>query len=78
MNRVIGRGTLNYNTCEPNCGAGNILSYKVRFRLNQPATGPGKGTFVNTFTSLTETLGTNAGLAIAKSSKWVRDNPISG
>ena len=67
MNRVIGRGTLNYNTCEPNCGAGHVLTYKMRLRLNQPATGPGKGTFVNTFTSLDETLGANAGPAIAKS-----------
>jgi len=59
------------------CGAGNVLTYKVRLRLNQSATGPGKGTFVNTFTSLTGTFGADAGPAMAASSKWVLDNPIA-
>ena len=76
MNRAIGRGTSNYNTCEPNCGAGNVLTYKVRLRLNQSATGPGKGAFVNTLTSLTGTFGADAGPAMAASSTWVLDNPI--
>jgi len=53
------------------------LTYKVRLRLNQPATGPGKGTFVNTVTTLTGTFGADAGLAMAAYSRWVRDNPIS-
>ena len=77
MNRAIGRGTLNYNTCEPNCVAGSVFTYKVRLRLNQPATGPGKGTFVNTFTSLTGTFGADAGPAMAASLEWVLDNSIS-
>jgi len=77
MNRAIGRGTLNYNSCEPNCGAGNVLTYKVRLRLNQPAKGLGKGTFVNTFTSLTGTFIADAGPAMTASSKWVLDNPIA-
>jgi len=45
-------------------------------QLNQPAAGPGKGTFLNTFTSLAGTFGADAGPAMAASSKWVLDNPI--
>ena len=68
-NHAIGRGTLNGNTFEPNSGAGSLLTYKVRLRLKHPATGPGKGTFVKTFTSLTGTFGAEAGPAMATSSK---------
>jgi len=77
MNRAIGRGTLNYNTCETNCGARSELIYKVRLRLNQPATGPGTGTFVNTFTALTGTFDVDPDSALKKFAKWVLDNPIS-
>jgi len=77
MNHAIGRDTLNHNTYDPNCVAGNVLMYEVRLRLNQSATGPGKGTFVNTFTSLTGTFGADVGPAMAASSTWVLDHPIS-
>ena len=77
-NRAVGRGTLFFNSCEPNCGAGNVLKYtKVRIVLGDTASGPGKGTFVNTFTSLTGTFGPDAGPAMAESATWALDNPIS-
>jgi len=77
MNRAVGRGTLFYNICEPNCGAGNIQRYtKVRIVLGDVATGPGEGTFVNAFTTLTGTFGPDAGPAMAESSTWALDNPI--
>lgn len=78
MNEAVGRGTLYYNTCEPTCGAGNVLKYtKVRIVLGGVASGPGKGTMVNTFSSLTGTFGADAGPAMAESATWALDNPIS-
>jgi hypothetical protein len=79
MNEAVGRGTLFYNTCEPNCGAGNVLRYtKVRIELGGVASGPGMGTMVNTFSSLTGTFGPDAGPAMAESATWALDNPIAG
>lgn len=78
MNEAVGRGTLFYNTCEPTCGAGNVLRYKkVRIELGGVASGPGMGTTVNTFSSLTGTFGPDAGPAMAESATWALDNPIS-
>jgi len=77
MNRAVGRGTLNVNTCEPTCAAGNVETYPVRLRLSNTATGPGKGTFVSTFTTLRGTFGQDAGPALATASVWRLDNPIS-
>ena len=76
MNGARGIGTLNVNTCEPTCTAGNIETYKnVRLRLGGDASGPGFGTFVNTFTSLTGVFQGN-GPALAQSSTWTLGNPI--
>lgn len=78
MNEAVGRGTLFYNTCEPNCGAGNVLRYtKVRIELGGVASGPGMGTMVNVFSSLTGTFGPDAGPAMAESATWALDNPIA-
>ena len=78
MIEAVGRGTLFYNTCEPNCGAGNIQKYtKVRIKLGGVASGPGMGTMVNTFSSLTGTFGPDSGPAMAESSTWALDNPIA-
>ena len=30
MSRAIHRAALNCNTCEPNCGVGNVTTYRVR------------------------------------------------
>lgn len=79
MNEAVGRGTLFYNTCEPNCGAGNVQRYKkVRIELGGVASGPGMGTMVNTFSSLTGTFGPDSGPAMADAATWALDNPISG
>ena len=64
--------------CEHGFNFEEDATEKVRLRLTKPATGPGKGTFVNTFTSLTGTFGADAGPAKAASSTWVLDNPIAG
>ena len=78
MNEAVGRGTLFYNTCEPNCAAGNVLRFKrVRIELGGVASGPGMGTMVNTFSSLTGTFGPDAGPAMAESAAWALDNPIA-
>ena len=78
MNEAVGRGTLYYNTCEPNCGAGNVLQYKrVRITLGGVASGPGMGTMVNVFSSLTGTFGPDSGPAMAESATWALDNPIA-
>ena len=79
MNEAVGRGTLFYNTCEPNCGAGNVLQYKkVRIKLGGVASGPGMGTMVNVFSSLTGTFGPDSGPAMSESATWALDNPIKG
>lgn len=76
MNGATGVGTLYYNTCVPNCGAGNVYKYpKTKLTLGGPASGPGFGTFVNTFSQLTGTFA-GQGPAMAQSSSWTLDNPI--
>lgn len=76
MNGARGVGTLTVNTCEPTCSAGNLETYKnVRLRLSGDASGPGFGTFVNTFTSLTGVFQGN-GPAIAQSATWTLGNAI--
>jgi hypothetical protein len=79
MNEAVGRGTLYYNICEPSCGAGNVFTYKkVRIELGGVASGPGMGTMVNTFSSLTGTFGPDSGPAMSESATWALDNPIKG
>jgi hypothetical protein len=76
INGARGVGTLTVNTCEPTCSAGNVETYKnVRLRLGGDASGPGFGTFVNTFTSLTGVFQGN-GPALAQSSTWTLGNAI--
>lgn len=74
MNRAVGRGILNYKTCQPDCSSGDVLTYKVRLRLEDPATGPGKGTFVNTFSSLTGAVAD--GPRPSRRIEWMLINPI--
>jgi hypothetical protein len=76
MNGATGVGTLYYNTCVPNCSAGNVYTYpKTKITLGGSASGPGFGTFVNTFSQVTGTF-KNQGPAMAQSSSWKLDNPI--
>ena len=79
MNEAVGRGTLFYNTCEPSCAAGNVIRYKrVRIELGGVASGPGMGTMVNVFSSVTGTFGPDGGPALVSSATWTLDNPIAG
>jgi len=76
MNGATGVGTLYYNTCVPNCSAGNVYTYpKTKITLGGSASGPGFGTFVNTFSQVTGTF-KNQGPAMAQTSSWTIDNPI--
>lgn len=78
MNEAVGRGTLFYNTCEPSCAAGDVIRYKrVRIELGGVASGPGKGTMVNVFSSLTGTFGPDGGPALVSSATWTLDNPVA-
>ena len=75
-NGATGIGTLYYNTCVPTCGAGNVYKYpKTKLTLGGAASGPGFGTFVNTFTQVTGTF-KGLGPAMASSSSWTIDNAI--
>lgn len=77
MNGATGVGTLYYNTCVPNCSAGNVYTYpKTKITLGGSASGPGFGTFVNTFSQVTGTF-KNQGPAMAQTSSWTIDNPIN-
>ena len=76
MNGARGIGTLSVNTCEPTCSAGNVETYSgVRLRLAGAASGPGMGTFVNTFTSLTGVF-QGQGPAMTTSGTWALGNAI--
>lgn len=77
MNEAKGTGTLYFNTCEPDCGAGNIQKFpKRKLTLGGVATGPGMGTMVSMFSTLTGTFGKYSGPAMAESATWVIDNAI--
>lgn len=76
MNGASGTGTLFVNSCNPTCSAGNVETYKgVRLRLSGAASGPGLGTFVNTFTTLTGTF-QGQGPVLTSSATWTLDNAI--
>jgi hypothetical protein len=76
MNGATGVGTLYYNTCVPNCSAGNVYTYpKTKLTLDGEASGPGFGTFVNVFTQVNATF-KDQGPAMAQTSSWTIDNPI--
>lgn len=78
MKGASGTGTLSVNTCEPTCSAGNIATYQgVRLRLSGAASGPGMGTFVNTFTTLTGVF-QGQGPAMTTSASWTLGNTIKG
>lgn len=75
-NGATGVGTLYNNVCVPDCGAGNVEKYtKVKLSLGDSASGPGFGTFVNTFTSLDADF-KGLGPAMANSAEWQLDNAI--
>lgn len=75
-NGATGVGTLYNNVCEPNCAAGNVQKYtKVKLTLGDSASGPGFGTFVNTFTSLEGDF-KGLGPAMTNAATWNLDLPI--